>query len=182
MRIGGYLSMQRFNGSVTRVSCRSNQEHRSSSWTLLRLDILASLVGHGPTAFELVCLDDDASQERLNLMGDAAALTRQYHRDLEAAGRAAFDAAFGDAFMMIAFVPTSGKRGVRRALPGLFDALMRLPVGAKGNVFGYGNAPPAGVERVNIARGLEVEGPGFTTSTGGSVGPLNLAKLEEKLG
>jgi hypothetical protein len=145
-------------------------------------DILATIVGQGPIAFELVCLDDDASQERLNLMADAQSLTRQYHRELEPGRRAAFDAAFGDALMMIAFVPTSGKRGVRKALPGLFEALMRLSPGAKGQAFGYDNAPPDGVERVNIARDSSIDGAEFTMLTGGYVGPLNLAKLEEKLG
>ena len=145
-------------------------------------DILATITGAGPIAFELVCLDDDASQERLNLMGDAQALTRQHHGELVPERRAAFDAAFGDAMMMIAFVPASGKRGVRKALPGLFEALMRLPPGAKGQVFDYRRAPPAGVERVNIARDPSIEGPEFSTSSGGYVGSLNLAKLEEKLG
>lgn len=144
-------------------------------------DIRATIVGEGTIAFELVCLDDDASQARLNLMGDAQALTRQHHHSLEPAARAAFDAAFGDAFLMIAFVSTKGKRGVRAALPGLFEALMRLPHGASGQVFADLVMPPAGIERVNIARDPSMSGPEFTTSTGGFVGQLNLPKLEEKI-
>jgi hypothetical protein len=145
-------------------------------------DIRATIVGQGPIAFELVCLDDDASQERLNLMGDAQALTLQYHQALHPDRRAAFDTAFGDAYMMIAFLSTSGKRGVRKALPALFETLMRLPKGAKGQVLNHYSVRAEGVERVNIARDSSIQGPEFTTSTGGFVGSLNLAKLEEKLG
>jgi hypothetical protein len=141
-------------------------------------DIRATIVGEGPVAFELVCLDDDAGQERLNLMGDAQALTRQYHQEMDPIQRAAFDGAFGDAFMMIAFVSTSGKRGVRKALPGLFEMLMQLPPGAMGHY----PIPTDGIERIHIARDAAVEGPEFTTSSGGFVGSLNLTKLEQKLG
>jgi hypothetical protein len=144
-------------------------------------DIRATIVGEGPIAFELVCLDDDASQERLNLLGDAQALTRQYHQALHPNRRAAFDAAFGDAYMMIAFESTSGKRGVRKALPGLFETLMQLPRGAKGQVFDHYSVRADGIERVHIARDSSIHGPEFTTSTGGYVGSLNLTKLEEKL-
>lgn len=146
-------------------------------------DIQATIVGEGPGAYELVCLDDDASQERMNLMADARALTRQYHQALDPDRLAAFNAAFGDAYMMIAFVPTSGKRGVRKALPGLFEALMQLPPGMNGQVFDkFPARPPDGVERVHIVHNGSIQGPEFTTSTGGFVGTLNLAKLEEKLG
>jgi hypothetical protein len=93
-------------------------------------DIRVTIVGEGPVAFELVCLDDDAGQERLNLMGDAQALIRQYHQEMDPIQCAAFDGAFRDAFTMIAFVSSSGKRGVRKALPGLFEMLMQLPRGA----------------------------------------------------
>jgi hypothetical protein len=145
-------------------------------------DIRATIIGEGPCVYELVCLDDDASQERLNLMGDARALTRQFHQALNADRRVAFDAAFGHAYMMIAFVPTSGKRGVRKALPGLFEALMQLPLGTTGQVFNKFPNPPPGIERVHIVHDPSIREPEFTTSTGGFVGTLNLAKLEEKLG
>jgi hypothetical protein len=145
-------------------------------------DIQATIVGNGPVAFELVCLDDDAYQERFNLMGDAQALTRRYHREMDPNHRAAFDAAFGDAYLMITFVSTAGKRGVRKALPGLFEMLMKLPPGTKGMVFDQHSFRPDGVERLNIARDPSILAPEFTTSSGGMVAPLNLAKLKEKLG
>jgi hypothetical protein len=141
-------------------------------------DIRVTIIGEGPVAFELVCLDDDAGQERLNLMSDSRALTRHYHLEMAPVLRAAFDTAFGDAIMMIAFVSTSGKRGVRKALPGLFEMLMQLPLRATG----HHRIPADGIEYVHIARDRSIQGPEFTTSSSGFVGSLNLAKLEEKLG
>lgn len=144
-------------------------------------DICVEVVNDGLVGFELVCIDEVSYLRGLNLMPESAKLLADFHETLVPDRRAAFDKRYGDAMLHVHFIDTSGKRGVRRSLPALFDALLRLPAGINGPALEDQTTRVDGVQHVYISRDKSFKGPEFGTPSSGMLSGLNIGALEAKL-
>jgi hypothetical protein len=139
------------------------------------------LRGHGLVAFELVSLEDDTQMPRMNLMAESGQILKEFHRSLPTQRRAAFNDRFGDSAISAHIASARGSRDIERALDEMFSRPMMMPEGFTGPAFAYPPNQIAGIDRVYIARDPTWTGPQLSTSSGGYVLRLNLAKLEEKM-
>ncbi len=144
-------------------------------------DLRANVESYGPTAFELLRLNDPDDLKAKNRVVPGGKLFKAAFAALENPRRAALAAKFADCAITICFSGTETDTARRAALAFLWGLLEELPAQHNGEVHLAPYKPPAALDFLYVTHTSGRDGPHLQCFGSGGEYPLNLEKLREKL-
>ena len=138
-------------------------------------DILCTVAGRGPTAFELV---EIVEGEWAKLISNLIRLDKSLYLEHERFGQPLVDA-YADALIYVRCLPEAPIKQREKLIPALFDFLTKLPRGIEGDAKPEGDLAKT-VRSVRITRGDFGPGPFFQVEGVKSIGDPTAESIQGK--
>ena len=144
-------------------------------------DLRASMQIYGPTAFELVRLNDPDALKAKSRLAPGLKLFKASFASLADAHRVALTEKFADSAITISFSGTESDAARREALAFLWPLLETLPAKHEGEVHLARYNAPAALAWLYITHTFGRDGPHLQSFGSGGEYPLDLEQLRKKL-